>query len=144
MQIFYVLVTAWILIRGIGALGVERFDDWIEALRGALAVMFFVTASAHWGKRRQDLIRMVPFQQPGKLVTLTGIFEILGAIGLLLPSTTRTAAWCLAFLLIALFPANVYAARRNLSIGSTPVTPLPLRTGLQAVYIAALVTTAIA
>ena len=144
MQIFYVLVTAWILIRGIGALGVERFDDWIEALRGALAVMFFVTASAHWGKRRQDLIRMVPFQQPGKLVTLTGIFEILGAIGLLLPSTTRTAAWCLAFLLIALFPANVYAARRNLSIGGRPVTPLPLRTGLQAVYIAALATTAIA
>ena len=45
MQIFYVLATAWILIRGIGALGVERFDDWIEALRGALAVMFFVTAS---------------------------------------------------------------------------------------------------
>jgi uncharacterized membrane protein len=44
--------------------------------------MFLLTASAHWGKRRRDLIRMVPgvFPQPDLLVTLSGMLEIVGAI----------------------------------------------------------------
>jgi hypothetical protein len=43
----------------LAGLGVAYFADWQNALRAALAVMFFLTASAHWRKRRSDLIRMV-------------------------------------------------------------------------------------
>lgn len=102
--------------------------------------MFLLTASAHWGKRRPDLIAMVPagFPRPDLMVTITGILELLGAVGLLLPATTRPAAICLAILLVALFPANVRAARERLKIGGRDATPLPLRTLLQIVYIAAL------
>jgi len=83
---------------------------------------------------------MVPaaFSQPDLIVTITGFLEILGAAGLLLPATARAAALCLALLLMAMFPANVSAARRNLTIGGKAATGLPLRTLLQVVFIAAL------
>jgi len=38
---------------------VAAFQDPSFVLRAALGIMFFLTASAHWGKRRPDLIRMV-------------------------------------------------------------------------------------
>lgn len=102
--------------------------------------MFLLTSSAHWGKRRPDLIRMVPatFPRPDLIISITGVLEILGAIGLLIPATASVASACLAVLLIAMFPANVRAARQNLTIGGTPATALPLRTLLQVLFIAAL------
>jgi uncharacterized membrane protein len=72
-----------------------------RALRIALAMMFLLTASAHWGRRRADLVRMVPaaFPNPELMVTVTGLAEIAGAVGLLLPGTARWAAVGLAALL---------------------------------------------
>ena len=37
---------------------------------------------------------------------LSGIAEIVGGIGLLIPATRKLAGWCLIALLIAVFPAN--------------------------------------
>ncbi len=138
---FLVLVTATQALRAVGAAGVSPLDSWTMSLRAGLSVMFLLTASAHWGKRRRDLIAMIPtvFPHPGLIVTITGILEILGAVGLLLSATAPAAAVCLAVLLIALFPANVRSAREHLKIGEAPATALPLRTVLQIVFIAALV-----
>ena len=44
-------------------------------------------------------------------MTVTGVLELLGAAGLLLPATRVAAAVCLLVLMLAMFPANVYAAR---------------------------------
>jgi uncharacterized membrane protein len=95
-----------------GFVGVAALDNWNLPLRLALCLMFMIAASAHWGRGRPDLIRMVPtaLPAPGILVTITGLLEIAGAVGLLLPQTACAAATCLAVLLIALFPANVRAA----------------------------------
>lgn len=141
---FLVLITALLAFRVAGAAGLPVVDDWLISLRAALAVMFLLTASAHWGKRRPDLIRMVPpgFPRPDLLVTITGVLEILGAVGLLVPATTRVAAVCLALLLIAMFPANIHAARRHVSIASKPTTNLGLRTALQVVFVAMLAASA--
>ena len=134
-----VLVIATLLLRAIGAAGVGLLDSWTWCLRGGLALMFLFTASAHWGKRRGDLIAMVPrvFPRPELMVSATGVFEILGAAGLLIPAVAPLAAACLAMLLIALFPANIRAAREGLAIGGRPTTALPLRTLLQLVFLAA-------
>ncbi len=138
---FLILVIATLALRGVGFAGVHALDNWTACLRGGLALMFLLTASAHWGKRRRDLIAMVPpaFPRPDLIVTITGILEILGAVGLLFPATAPAAAACLAVLLIAMFPANVRAARENLKIGDSAATALPLRTALQVVFIAALI-----
>jgi len=112
---------------------------WWTALRIALCAMFLLTASAHWGRRRADLIRMVPaaLPRPDVLVTFTGICEILGAIGVLIPSVAPYAAIGLTLLLLAIFPANVRAAREQLTIGGTAATPIVARTMIQIVFLAA-------
>jgi uncharacterized membrane protein len=138
---FLVLIAATLVLRTLGAVGVSAVQTWTICLRAALAMMFLLTSSAHWGTRRPDLIRMVPavFPRPDLMVTITGVLEILGAIGLLFPATASAAAVGLAVMLIALFPANARAARQHFTIGGKPATPLPLRTGLQIVFIAALI-----
>jgi len=136
---FIVLVIATLLLRAIGAAGVGLFNNWTWCLRGGLALMFLFAASAHWGKQRAELIAMVPraFPRPDLMVSATGVLEILGAVGLLIPAIVPVAAVCLALLLIALFPANIRAARERLTIGGRPATALPLRTLLQLVFLAA-------
>jgi uncharacterized membrane protein len=136
---FIVLVIATLLLRIIGAAGMTLLNNWTWCLRGGLALMFLFTASAHWGKRRGDLVAMVPsaFPRPDLMVTATGILEMLGAVGLLIPVIAPIASAGLALLLISLFPANVRAAREGLTIGGRPATALPLRTVLQLVFLAA-------
>ncbi len=106
-----------------------------------MALMLLLTASGHWGKRRADLIRMVPaaFSRPDIIVTVTGVLEILGAIGLLLAGTFRLASECLILLLIAMFPANMRAARENLTIAGRRVPSIPVRAAIQLVFVAALI-----
>lgn len=112
---------------------------WWTAVRIALAGMFLLTASAHWGKRRPDLIRMVPdaFPRPDLLITFTGICEILGAVGLLIPRVAPFAATGLTLLLFAIFPANMRAAREHLTIAGQPTPSLLPRTLIQVVFITA-------
>ena len=127
-----------------GRLGVTIFQHTSAVLRMALGLMFFLTASAHWGRRRRDLIRMVPpiFPRPDLLVMVTGLLEILGAIGLFIPSTAEAASISLALLLIALFPAKIDDARERLTIAGQRVPALPMRTGIQIVFVAALLSAA--
>ena len=140
MAPFIVLVVAAIAFWSLGRAGVAIFEHPGTVLRTGLGLMFLLTASAHWGKRRPDLIRMVPpaFPRPDLLVTITGMLEILGAIGLFIPRTAPAAAICLAVMLIAMFPANVEAARHNLTIAGQRVPSLPVRTAMQVVFVAAL------
>ena len=87
---------------------------------------------------------MVPpaFPRPDLLVTLTGVLEILGAIGLFVPSTARLACICLALLLVGLFPANIHAARQHLTIAGRRVPGLPVRSAIQLVFVATLIAAA--
>ncbi|WP_410511970.1 DoxX family protein [Paenibacillus sp. BR2-3] len=136
---FYALVVSFLLFWVLGLFGWSYFDGWHSPLQGAVAVMLLITASAHWGKRRPDLIRMVPvaFPKPDWIVTATGWLEIAGAVGILFPATSRAASVCLAVLLVAMFPANVRAARERLTIGGKPTPRLLVRTLLQLVFLAA-------
>lgn len=136
-----VLVVLFALLSGLGYTGIPFAFGWWTALRVALAGMFLLTASAHWGKRRPDLIRMIPpvFPRPELIVTITGIIEILGAAGLLFPARARYAALALSGMLLAVFPANVHAARKQMSIAGSPVPSLLPRTLMQIIFVAAAV-----
>ena len=132
------LVAATLFLRGLGGVGVGAFSTWLDSARVALALMFLFTAAAHFNRMKDDLIRMVPpsFPNPRALVFATGVLEIAGAIGLLLPPTRRLAAWGLALMLIALFHANVSAARRGLTLRGKPATPLAIRLPIQILFLA--------
>lgn len=133
------LVGCFLALRALGALGVRPLASSLLSLRLALAAMFLLTASAHFGAMRPDLVRMVPpgFPEPELWVTLTGLAEIAGAAGLLVPRLRPFAAAGLALLLLALFPANVHAAREGLAIGGRPAMALLPRALLQVVFLAA-------
>ena len=69
-------------------------------------------------------IRIVPPILPYKLslVYISGFFEILFGILILFPTTRYIAAWGLIFLLIAVFPANIYLAITNgAALNTTPL-----------------------
>jgi uncharacterized membrane protein len=121
----------------LGGFGVEWFASWKTCVRVGFAGMFLFTGIAHFNRMRQDLARMVPpiFPNPEVMVTITGVAEFAGAVGLLVPVTTRFAAYSLIALLVALLPANIYAARQALTIAGRPVTPLWIRVPLQVGWI---------
>ncbi|SII67555.1 DoxX family protein [Mycobacteroides abscessus subsp. abscessus] len=104
--------------------------------------MFTLTGIAHFvPKMRDAMIAIVPprIPAPGFLVALTGALELLGAAGVLIPATRVVAAASLAALLVAMFPANVYAASQR----SNPLsTPLGWRTLEQLLFLAAAATAA--
>jgi len=136
----YVMIAGIAAARVAGAIGWQALDDWQIATRVGLAVMFVFTGVAHFTRTRVDLVRMVPPQlpHPELLVTGTGIAELAGAIGLLVPALAPWVAYALIALLIAMFPANLYASRIGHRIAGRPHTRLALRLPLQLLWIALL------
>ena len=133
------LVVVSLAARLGGWLGWDYTDTWPAAVSVGLAAMFVVTGVAHFVQPiRRGLVAIVPPGVPkGELlVTVTGVLELLGAIGLLIPTTRLAAAICLALLMVAMFPANVYASRAKRS-EHAPSTPLVPRTLMQALFLAA-------
>jgi len=139
------LLLSSIAARCIGWLGVSYANSWTAALAIGLAAMFVMTGFAHFApKLRSDLIAIVPprLPAPGYLVTITGLLELLGAVGLLVPATRVAAAGCLLVLMLAMFPANVYAARMP-DPPKSMTTQLPLRIAIEVVFLAAAIAVAV-
>jgi uncharacterized membrane protein len=137
MLVLGVLLISWLILRAAGAMGVRGLADWRDSGRWALAIMLVFTASAHFTSMRHDLAKMVPewVPYPNAVITVTGILELAGAVGVLLPRTRRMAGICLCLLFGAMFAANVKAAREGLTIGGTPATALVLRLPMQILFI---------
>ena len=137
MVSLFVLVVSFLLLRGMGLLGVDRLSSWRMAGRGALVIMFLFTGFSHFSNMKYDLAAMIPAPLPNSLwvIYLTGLFEIGGAVGLLIPRTRKLAGICLVLLLVALFPANVYAALNEIPLRGEAATPLWIRTPMQLLYI---------
>jgi uncharacterized membrane protein len=136
------MVIAWVGFRMSGLIGFPPANSWVSSLRFALAAMFLFTATSHFVPRtRAELIRMVPASLPRAplLVTLTGLLEGAGAVGMLIPALLRPASLCLALMLMALFPANIRAAREGLMVGGRPAMPLRFRLPLQLFWIGLLI-----
>ena len=119
-----ILVISFILLRGAGLLGVRRLSSWREAGLYAVAIMFLFTGFTHFTGMKYDYAAMLP-----------GPLQIAGAVGLLVPRTRRLAGICLALLLVAMFPGNVYAALNEIEFRGDAPTPLWLRTPIQLFFI---------
>jgi uncharacterized membrane protein len=72
---------------------VRALASWQGSALYALVVMFIFTATAHFNKMKHDLARMIPayFPRPLLIVYITGVLELLGAAGLVLPEFRRLA-----------------------------------------------------
>lgn len=109
------------------------------ALRWLLTV-FMVAAGANHFLDADAYVAVMPAALPAHLalVYISGVAEIVGGLGLILPATRRLAAWGLILLLVAVFPANVNMAINHLSLGGRelPAWTLWARLPLQLVLIA--------
>jgi uncharacterized membrane protein len=134
-----VLTTATLFFRLLGMFGVHAVNNWRDATHYGLAVLFVFTGSTHFTGMKHDYAAMVPPPFTGQLwvIHVTGLLEIAGAIGLLVPQTRKLAGICLFLLLLALFPANVFAALNGVQFRGAPPTDIWLRGVIQAVLLAA-------
>ena len=67
-------------------------------------------------------------------VYISGLFEILGGIGVLLSKTRKLAGWGLFALLIAVYPANIYMALTPEAFPDIPLSALYFRLVLQFLF----------
>ncbi|MBA3882059.1 MAG: DoxX family membrane protein [Chthoniobacterales bacterium] len=107
--------------------------------RTALALFFAVAGLNHFLEPKPYLAIVPPsLPGPAALVYISGAAEIAGAVGILFKGTRKLATIGLIALLIAVFPANIYAALHGMQIGGRPIPSALLwaRLPLQAVLIA--------
>jgi uncharacterized membrane protein len=97
-----------------------------------LAIFFIAAGCMHFLIPQTYIKIMPPFlPAPRLIVQLSGVAEILGGLGLFLPSTRQAAAWGLVALLIAVFPAHIYMVVDHTRFASIPLWALWLRLPLQ-------------
>lgn len=104
-----------------------------------LLAAFFLAAGLNHFRVPALYVGMIPpwMPRPYILNALAGAFEILGAIGVLMPTLRIAAGWGLIALLVAVFPANLHVALMGEMPGfSTSPLVLWLRLPLQGVFIA--------
>lgn len=112
-----------------------------ELFRVILAVSIIIVGITHFVVP-QPYVKIMPPQLPYPLglVYLSGFYEILGGIGLLVPPVSQAAAWGLVLLFIAVFPANINMAVNHIKIETIPYSDSPIfqaiRLPLHAVLIA--------
>ena len=97
---------------------------------------FLVGGVAHFALTDTEM-RIVPpyIPWPHAAVIISGVFELLGAIGILIPKTRRAAGIGLFLLTIAVTPANVYMLQQA-ELFNVPRWALIVRLPFQAVLLA--------
>ena len=103
---------------------------------GVVFLWFLIGGIAHFAFTATEM-RIVPpyIPWPREVVWLSGVFELLGAVGLLWPPTRRWAGWGLFALTIAVTPAHIYMLQEP-QLFAVPYWALVLRLPLQTALLA--------
>jgi uncharacterized membrane protein len=95
--------------------------------RVGLSLFFLVTSSAHFTDTGGMAAMLPPFVPARTLIIhVTGVLEILGAIGVWVPGLTRLVGLCLILMLMGILPSNLYAAFARVPFGGHEMGPLYL------------------
>lgn len=112
----------------------DRRAHWIRiqpALRGrlSLALVFAFTGLGHF-IQTVPMANMLPPWVPMRvsIIYVTGVIELAAAVALLTPRVSRLTGMCLIVFLVAVFPANVYAAMNRVDLGGHSMGPAYLLT----------------
>jgi uncharacterized membrane protein len=121
------LVTPYLLLTVVG--------KWVRPLRVpptirarvGLSLFFLFTSIGHF-VRTEEMAAMLPVSVPFRieLIYVTGILELLGAIGVWIPRLTRLTGLLLILLLVGVLPANVYSAINRVEFGGHEGGPIYL------------------
>lgn len=92
--------------------------------RLGLSIFFIFTSIGHF-IRTEGMAAMLPSSVPYRieLIYISGVLELLGAIGVWIPRLMRLTGFLLILMLIGLLPANVYAAINRVDFGGHSAGP---------------------
>jgi uncharacterized membrane protein len=118
MTVFFLILIFWIILYGATKLGLNPIDSAKSNARAATGLSFIFIGITHFLMPEKYLEMMPPpVPAPLAMVYISGFFEVLGGIGLIVPWTKRWATFGLIALLLAVFPANIYVALNNVQLG---------------------------
>jgi uncharacterized membrane protein len=95
--------------------------------RAGVSLLFAFTGAGHFvetAAMTEMLPPFVPYRT--ELIYVTGVFELLGAVGIWLPRLRPLAGLALIAMLIGVLPSNVYAAFAHVSFGGHELGPVYL------------------
>lgn len=86
--------------------------------RVGLSLFFLFTSVGHF-IRTEEMAAMLPPAIPHRidLIYITGVLELLGAIGVWIPGLMKLTGVCLILMLAGILPANVYSAINHVEFG---------------------------
>src|SRR5688572_7187309 len=116
MKPLFVLIGAF-LVTLLVLRVVRKKWDYVAAGRIALSVMLVFTAMGHF-MFTKGMEMMLPSSFPFKegIIYATGILELLGAIGILIPRFRFLTGALLELFFLLVLPANIIAAMKQLNI----------------------------
>ena len=90
----------------------SRRDPLLRVVFRWLAALALVATGLNHFRDPAMYVSIIPpgFPSPRLLVFISGVAELAGGLGLLVPPLRRAAGWGLILLLVAIFPANIYVA----------------------------------
>jgi uncharacterized membrane protein len=97
-----------------------------EPARARIGILFvFVFTSIGHFVKTEAMSRMLPPWIPMRvpLIYVTGVFELLAGIAVLIPGYSRPAGILLCLFLVAILPSNVYAALHRVDFGGHKMGP---------------------
>jgi len=95
-----------------------------DTMRVAAGAAFILASIPHFTSPERYLPMMPPFvPAPAAMIFVSGVAELIGGLGMLIPRTARYASWWLALLLVVIFPANVYVAISGVNAAGLPSSP---------------------
>jgi uncharacterized membrane protein len=97
-----------------------------ETTRARIGILFvFVFTSIGHFVKTTSMSRMLPPWMPKRvsLIYVTGVFELLAGIAVLIPDFSRPAGVLLCLFLIAVLPSNIYAALYRVDFGGHKMGP---------------------
>lgn len=121
------LITPYLLLTLLGRWNPRFQTSPAKRARVGLSLCFVFTSIGHF-VRTEEMAAMLPLFVPYRvgLIYFTGILEMLGAIGVWIPSLTRLTGLLLIVMLISLLPANIYSAINRVDFGGHSAGPMYL------------------
>lgn len=96
---------------------IKKEYDFALSARIAMSIMLVFTAVGHFAFTKgmsMMISKFIPFKE--SFVYLTGMFEILLAIGLLITKFKTISGYALIIFLLLMLPANIYASVNNVNL----------------------------
>src|SRR5574341_2643644 len=99
----------------------------VTRARVGLSLFFIFTAMSHFIKTEEMAAMLPPFvPNHAEIILVTGVFELLGAIGVWIPRLRKITGLCIILMLIGILPANIYPAINRVDFGGHGSGPVYL------------------